>query len=427
MPLTSIRAEGMLRRVSQYPLFGLEPQVFSVSELNRYLRQVFEADYRLQDVWVSGEVSNFSRPASGHLYFTLRDAQASLRCVMWRPEVLRQRTLPRDGDRVEAHGRISVYEAGGVYQLYCDALRPVGEGVLFQEFLRLKARLESEGLFDPARKRPLPAWPKRIGLVTSPSGAAIRDVLTVLRRRYPLAEVVLAPTAVQGAEAAPSIVAALAALNEVGRPDVILLVRGGGSIEDLWAFNDERVARAVAASRAPVVTGIGHQTDVHIADFVADLHASTPSAAAELATPNREQLRLDLYEAHRSLSASAAALLRRLSDDVDQVRIALRRASPQAKVANARQALDDLALRMLSAVRHDLALRTAAVAGMGQTLHAVSPLAVLARGYAVVTREVDGVVVRSVRLVSEGDRVSVRVADGVFPSQVGSIRETARS
>jgi len=211
----------MLRFVSQLSIFGLEPQVWSVSSLTRYVRQALESDYRLQDIWITGEALNVSRPSSGHLYFTLKDAEASLRCVMWRSEVALQKVLPRDGEAIEVHGHVSVYEAGGQYQLYADAIRPAGEGDIFQEFLRLRALLEAEGLFDPERKRPLPIWPKRIGVVTSPTGAALRDVLNVLSRRFPLVEAILAPTPVQGDEAPAGIVSALEALNTYSHPDLL--------------------------------------------------------------------------------------------------------------------------------------------------------------------------------------------------------------
>ena len=230
--------------VEQLALFELSPR-WTVSTLTRYLRQLLESDANLQDVWVQGEISNLSRPASGHLYFTLKDSGASLRCVMWRNEAARVRLALQDGQSVEAHGKISLYEAGGQYQLYADLVRPLGEGALYQEFLRLKALLEAEGLFDTARKRPLPDSPRQIGIVTSPTGAALRDILNTLRRRLPLVKVILAPTPVQGDEAPPAIVSALRSLNRVGAPQVIILARGGGSIEDLWAFNDERVVRAV--------------------------------------------------------------------------------------------------------------------------------------------------------------------------------------
>ena len=248
----------ILIRMSQIPLYLPQvPSSWTVSDLNRYLRELLESDELLQDVWVRGEVSNFTRATSGHLYFTMKDSSASLRCVMWRNTAIRQSFIPRDGDAIEVHGSISVYEAGGQYQLYADILRPAGEGVLYQEFLRLKARLEAEGLFDPERKRPIPPRPQRIGIVTSPTGAALQDILNTLKRRYPLAEVVLAPTPVQGEDAPQGIIKALQDLVRIANPEVIILTRGGGSIEDLWAFNNEQVARTIASSPVPIITGVG--------------------------------------------------------------------------------------------------------------------------------------------------------------------------
>jgi len=407
----------MLRFVSQLSIFGLEPRVWSVSSLTRYVRQALESDYRLQDIWITGEAFNVSRPSSGHLYFTLKDAEASLRCVMWRSEVALQKVLPRDGEAIEVHGHVSVYEAGGQYQLYADAIRPAGEGDLFQEFLRLRALLEAEGLFDPERKRPLPIWPKRIGVVTSPTGAALQDVLNVLRRRFPLVEAILAPTLVQGDEAPAGIVSALEALNTYSQPDLILLVRGGGSIEDLWAFNDEGVARAIAASQAPVVVGVGHETDVIIADYVADVRAPTPSAAAEVATPDRENLADELAEMRNTLEGKFADYLQELRRGYKGRQAALLMVSPRAQVANARQRVDEALYRATAAIHHGLDLRRAAVVGLAQTLHAVGPSAVLARGYAVVTRVDDGAVVRSIGQVEPGDELNVRVSDGTFAAE----------
>ena len=405
--------------MTQFSLWSGETgRVWAVADLNRYLRQLLDSDYRLQDLWVAGEVSNLSRPASGHLYFTLKDAAASLRCVMWRTDVARLLFLPRDGQAIEVHGRISVYEAVGQYQLYADDLRAAGEGALYQEFLRLKARLEAEGLFAPERKRPRPAWPSRIGLVTSSTGAAVRDVINVLRRRFPFTEVILAPTPVQGPEATAGIIAALQALNQTSHPDLILLVRGGGSLEDLQAFNDESVARAIAASAAPVVSGVGHETDFTIADFVADLRAPTPSAAAELATPDCADLLPPLRAARRALARSLASLLQHLRWTLADRRTALRLVAPLARLANARQRIDELGRRSGGAIRHDLALRRAGTLGLGQALQAINPLAILARGYSVVRREDDGRVVRSVHQVSAGDALEIRVSDGVFPADV---------
>lgn len=405
--------------MSQLSFFGLATRVWTVGDVTRYVRQLLDGDYRLQDVWIGGEVSNLSRPASGHLYFTLKDGEASLRCVMWRTDVVRQRFSPREGDAVEAHGRISVYEAAGQHQLYADVIRLSGEGAAYQDFLRLKARLEAEGLFDRERKRPLPGWPGRIGVVTSPSGAAWRDVVHILRRRFPLAEVILAPTPVQGGEAPGGIVAALDALNRHGAADVILLVRGGGSIEDLAAFNDESVVRAVAASKTPVVSGVGHETDFTLTDLAADHRAPTPSAAAEIITPDREDLRLAVRQ---MMSTLAGILGRRLTEARAELwarERALRSASPRSQVANARQRVDDLAHRALSAVRGGLSLRSTELRGLIQTLRAVGPEAVLARGFAVVQQAAGGGIVRSTHQVRAGDRLSVRVQDGSFPAVAG--------
>jgi exodeoxyribonuclease VII large subunit len=403
--------------MAQLTLLGLTTPLLSVSDLTRRVRELLDTDYRLQDVWVSGEASNVSRPASGHLYFTLKDAQASLRCVMWRPDAARLLTPPREGEAVEVHGRVSVYETAGQYQLYADTLRPAGEGLLYQQFLQLKARLEAEGLFAAERKRPLPAWPARIGLVTSPSGAALRDVIHVFRRRFPLAEVTLAPTPVQGDEAAAGIVDALQALNRHVHPDVILLVRGGGSIEDLAAFNDERVARAIAASPAPVVSGVGHETDFTIADFVADRRAPTPSAAAEIVTPDIIVLTEDVRLARRRLAEALAEGLRSQRWAMDELRFRIRLTSPRAQVASARQRLDDLGARAQAAMEVGLRLRRAAVGGLAQTLRAVGPAAVLERGYAVVRLKDGGQVVRSRKQAPPGVVLEVRVADGAFPAR----------
>jgi exodeoxyribonuclease VII large subunit len=391
---------------------------FTVSELTHYIRQLLESDYRLGDITVSGEISNLSRPGSGHLYFSLKDASASLRCVMWRSEVARQAYLPLDGQAVEVHGHISLYEAGGQYQLYADDIRPAGEGELYRAFLRLRAKLEAEGLFEASRKRALPAWPLTIGVVTSPGAAALRDVVDVLRRRFPLAHVILSPTPVQGAEAPEGIVHALQAVVTHARPDVILLVRGGGSIEDLSAFNDEGVARAIAGSPVPVVSGVGHETDFTIADFVADLRAPTPSAAAEIISPDRDQLAAEVRGLALRLQTELHRHWSSLKRSLDQRMIRLRLVSPRAQLANASQRVDEIQRRMLDAMHHDWALRRAEVRRLTQALSAVGPLAVLDRGYALVTRVENGALVRSTGQVAEGDRIDIRVADGRFGARV---------
>ncbi|HEX9018589.1 MAG TPA: exodeoxyribonuclease VII large subunit, partial [Anaerolineaceae bacterium] len=264
--------------MDQFPLF--QSPSLSVTDLTRYLRDLLDNDAVLQDVWVQGEISNLSQPQSGHKYFTLKDSAASLHCVVWRSTALRMRFGMQNGLAIEAHGAISVYERDGAYQLYVDAIRPAGEGLLYQQFMRLKSRLESEGLFDEERKRLLPERPRRIGIVTSSTAAALQDMLNTLAARYPLAEVILSPCAVQGDAAPDEIVAALERLCQQASPDVIIMARGGGSLEDLWAFNDERVVRAICASPIPVITGIGHETDFTLADFAADVRAPTPTGAA---------------------------------------------------------------------------------------------------------------------------------------------------
>jgi exodeoxyribonuclease VII large subunit len=404
--------------VNQHRLFSLESKIWTVTDLNGYLRELLEKDYRLQDLWVSGEVSNLSVPSSGHMYFTLKDDESTLRCVMWRHDVVNQLHKVRDGDAVEVHGRISVYEIGGLYQLYADRIRPAGAGELFQRFLRLKEKLEAEGLFDPERKRELPGWPQRVGVVTSPTSAALRDVRTVLQRRYPLVEVVLAPTPVQGAEAPAGIVEALHALQAHAQPDVILLVRGGGSMEDLWAFNDEAVVRAVAASEIPVISGVGHATDLILTDFAADRHAPTPSAAAELAVPDRTELLMDLKELQARRLHSFHAQLQGFRKTLDAQRTALARVSPRAKVTDAQQQVDDLIQRATAAVHHNLALKASRMEGLIETLLAVSPKTVLERGFALVRRVEDGALVRSIKQVEMGDSLRIQVSDGEFCAEV---------
>lgn len=410
--------QSMLALMTQLSLF--QPPSWTVSELTRYVRELLESDEYLQDLWVQGEVSNVSRPVSGHLYFTLKDATASLRCVMWRNVVRQQVYLPQDGEAVEVHGALSVYEAGGQYQLYADFIRPMGEGTLFQEFLQLKARLEAEGLFAVERKRSIPRWPRRIGIITSPTGAALRDMLDTLRRRYPLVEVILAPTAVQGEQAPPGIVLALQTLNRVVAPDVILVARGGGSLEDLWAFNDERVVRAVAECPVPVISGVGHETDFTLTDFAADLRAPTPTAAAELATPDQTELRADLSARRERLARAMRATLESFRWRLSTVQHRLQRYAPLARIRSGQQRLDEFLHRAGVALVHRLQLQRTRLAGVEQRLLALNPLAVLERGYSVVTDE-QGQVVRRVAQVQLGASVRVQVSDGRFGARVTGV------
>jgi len=401
----------------QMDLFG-QPEAYTVSDLTRYLREMFEADYRLQDVWVQGEVSNLSRPGSGHVYFSLKDAGAQIRCVIWRGTAQQMTVALREGDAIVAHGRVSVYEQQGNYQLYVDAVQSAGGiGDLYRQFELLKAKLQAEGLFDAERKRPLPELPRRIGIVTSPTGAALRDMLNVISRRWPLLEVILAPTQVQGDDAPPQIVAALRRLYARRDLDAIVVARGGGSIEDLWAFNDERVARTIVAAPVPVVCGVGHETDFTIADFVADVRAPTPSAAAELVTPSRDDYLL-------TVDAYAARLKELLQDRLDAARSALtmhtramQHLSPQTRLATIRERLSDLSGSLATALLHTVALWRERVDGQAARLSALGPLAVLERGYAIVTHTKTRAIVRSVKQVKSGDRLNIRVTDGEFGAQ----------
>jgi exodeoxyribonuclease VII large subunit len=399
----------------------LGPRVFSVSAITAYIKERLESDLTLRDLWLEGETSNWRQAPSGHVYLTLKDPDASIRCIMWRSTVPRLSYLPAgDGEAVLAHGHVSVYEPSGQYQFYVDDLEPVGLGALQAQFEQLKARLAQEGLFDEERKRPIPLFPRRIGVVTSPVGAALRDILNVLRRRYPLAEVILSPTLVQGEDAPPQIVSALQALSRVEGVNVIILARGGGSLEDLWAFNEERVARAVAASPVPVVCGVGHETDFTIANFVADLRAPTPSAAAELVAPDQDELARRLSVNVAQLAAGAGeAITRRRHMLGGEVR-ALGRLSPQTRIDQRRQQVDDLSHVAQTTIAHRLSLSRERQNGLSSRLSALNPEATLARGYAVVRHTDDGRVVSRIGQVSPGDRLSVQVSDGEFAGVVQS-------
>jgi exodeoxyribonuclease VII large subunit len=408
------------------PQLPLLPQLaISVTEVTRYLRQLLESDEVLQDVWVMGEISNLSRPVSGHVYFSMKDESAALRCVIWKSNALRLRVALQNGMAVEAHGYISLYERDGQYQLYIDTLRLAGEGNLYQEFLRLKARLEGEGLFAPERKRPIPARPRRIGIVTSATGAAFQDMLNTLRRRYPLAEVVLAPAAVQGAEAPLELVTALQALNQLEEVDVILIGRGGGSLEDLWAFNDEQVVRAVASSRIPVISGVGHETDFTLVDFAADVRAPTPTGAAVLATPDVADMVIELQQAGAHLVSALEARLEAQQTALSTLAHRLERASPIWRIQNDRQRLDSLSQRLESGLAQELILRRTRLDGLAQRLHSLSPQAVLQRGYGMI-RTAGGGLVRSTTQVHLGQELTIQVADGEIGAKVEKI-VTARS
>jgi len=396
----------------QQSLFELAPTL-TVTQLARRIKDVVEDDATLSDVWVRGEVSNFTQASSGHLYFSLKDREAAIRCVMWRSDAARVFKLPANGGAVEVHGRVSMYEARGDVQLYVDEIKLAGAGALWQEFERLRTRLDAEGLFAPEHKRTLPRFPRTIGVVTSREGAVFRDIRNVLSRRYPLAQVLLAPTLVQGESAAPMIAGAIEMINHF-EIEVLIVARGGGSIEDLWAFNEEIVARAIYDSRVPAISAVGHETDFTIADFVADVRAPTPSAAAELAVPDARELRVVV----RSDLQRLAQLTRdRLGDArvrLSQQTYALLRNSPQARVENDRQRVDDLSRRVAARAMQLIALRRGTLNGPARHLAALNPDATLARGYAVVRDKTSGRVVKRVAQVKHGTDIAVRVSDGEF-------------
>ncbi len=430
-------------------------------QLNTLARDLLESTFPL--VWVEAELGSVSRPASGHLYFTLKDARAQVRAALFKPKSQWLNFIPREGMRVLVRGRLTLYEARGDYQLILDHMEEAGEGALRRAYDELKARLQAEGLFDPERKRPLPAHVRRLAVITSPSGAAIRDVLSVLARRFPLLEVELLPALVQGGTAAAQLTTLLRQADASKRYDVILLTRGGGSLEDLWAFNDEQLARAIAASDTPVVSAVGHETDFSLSDFAADLRAPTPSVAAELLVPDRQDLdtrlrrlaqRLGQLQAHalgQAMQRADRAALR-LQAHSPQTRLdllrhrqqaaftrlqstwrqqqerrlarlghsaaVLRGAQPRQRLAALAGKLAALAPRAQAAMGRQLQRDALHLRGLARSLEAVSPLATVARGYSILTRVDDGTLVRSTLQVQAGDTLHARLDDGVLDVQV---------
>jgi len=400
-------------------------QVYAVHELTTYLRELFETDPHLGDIWISGEVSNVSRPASGHVYFTLKDGQGQIRAAFFArrgmPSNATSRTI-ENGHAVVAHGRVGLYEQRGELQLYVDFVQPEGVGALQMEFERLKAHLAEQGLFDEARKRALPRFPRKIGVVTSPSGAVFHDICHVLERRWPLAEVVLAPAPVQGPEAASGIIGGLDTLNGRGDIDVIIAGRGGGSYEELWAFNEEPVARAIFASGVPVVSAVGHETDVTIADFVADRRAPTPSAAAEIVAPDRIDVTVRLGVAAGTMDAVVRQRLRVEREGVRAATHVMERRAPDVNAA--RQRIDDAVRRGEQAIAARHRAGVSDVGGCVWRLRGLNPFATLDRGYAIVQRNTS--VISSVRQVRSGEALDVRVKDGTIGARVDGGAQPAR-
>jgi exodeoxyribonuclease VII large subunit len=442
----------------------MERDVYTVSRLNKEVRLLLESG--LPVLWLEGELSNFAAPASGHWYFSLKDSQAQVRCAMWRQRNSLLRFRPKEGMHVLARARVGLYEPRGEYQVIVEHLEEAGEGALKREFEKLKARLAAEGLFTADRKRPLPAVPRRIGVVTSPTGAAIHDILRVLRARFPAAAVLVYPTAVQGAAAVPEIVRAIECASRRNECDVLIVARGGGSLEDLWCFNDERVARAVAASRVPTISGVGHEVDVTIVDFVADHRAPTPSAAALAAVPDRAAWLESLGQIEMRLAGAMSRLLRQRGLALGAAAQRLQISHPGAKLAQHAQRLDDLDLRLRSALRasllhqrqrlenlgtrlwrenprHRLEVLCSRAAALRQrmenamtgslnkreqrlalavrTLDAVSPLATLGRGFAVVTRTADGALLRDAAHAPPGTEIEARLSKGTLRATVNHL------
>ena len=388
--------------------------VYSVSQVTSYLRDILTQDTLLQDLWVRGEVANLARPGSGHSYFSLRDADTTLRCVMFRGASGAE--LLSGGSTVIVHGRVSIYEARGDLQLIADIVQPEGAGELQLKLEQLKLKLEAEGLFEPSRKRPLPAFPQRMGVVTSPSGAVWHDIQTVVQRRYPLVELLLAPTAVQGDGAVESIADAFDALDRTLDVDVVIVARGGGSLEDLWAFNEEAVARAIFKSRAPVISGIGHETDLTIADLVADRRAPTPSAAAEMAVPDRLELYSTLQASRQALSLGVSNQLQPSRETLAHLEPRLRRSRPD--LDSLRLRVDDLLRSTLMHLRNGIELKSERADGLRMRLESLSPRDTLRRGYAIVQTQDDTQVVTDAAQVRAQDLVQVTLARGGFGAEV---------
>ncbi len=394
------------------------PPAFTVSQLTEHITHLLRSDIVLSDISVSGEISNFVRAKSGHLYFSLKDEKAAIACVMWRGRAASLVERPRDGQRVIARGHIDFYAPRGNLQLIVHAMTSEGGvGELYRRFEALKQQLQAEGLFDAARKRPLPMPPRRIAVITSATGAALRDILRVLHTRWPLADVLVVPALVQGADAPASILAALYQLYARDDIDVIILARGGGSIEDLWAFNDEGVARMVAESPVPVVTGVGHETDFTIVDFVADHRAPTPSAAAVAVTPDIAEYRRLLTGAEQYLADLIIAAIAQRRLTVGHLQSILRQQAPLYRIDQQRLMLDDLTRRLNASLTHRLQRHRLEVAGLSKRLVALNPSAVLARGYAIVQDDA-GRVIQSVGQTQPGQHLHITVADGDFRAKV---------
>lgn len=409
--------------------FGMEqdeikekPKVFTVKELTRHISRLFERDEQLRDIWVKGEISNFKHHSSGHLYFDIKDEERVLKCVMFRRKSKKLKFTPTDGMEIFARGDVRVYEKRGIYQLYVEEIEVGGIGELYMAFKELEKKLKEEGLFDEKYKKPIPKIPEKIGIVTSPTGAAIKDILNVIKRRYPV-DIILAPASVQGANASMEIERAIEMLNEIDGIDAMIVGRGGGSLEDLWAFNEERVARAIFASDIPVISAVGHETDFTIADFVADKRAPTPSAAAEIAVPNKKELR-------EVLESFSMRIKRNVKNTIDFDRERLERImksvvfrEPMQMVDERRQQIDDLMRNLLANEEHLLKLQEKGFFVIEGKLDALNPLAVLERGYSIAVKIPEETVLKKIGEMEIGKLFKLMVSNGEAVCEVEEKKE----
>ncbi len=401
------------------------PGSLTVTQLNEYIKHIIDHDVRLSDVYVKGEISNFKNHYStGHYYFTLKDEGGMVRAIMFKSAAGKLPFVPEDGMKVVAHGRVSAFVRDGQYQLYCDSMEPDGIGALYIAYEQLKRKLEAEGLFDPARKRPLPKIPTRVGIITSATGAAIRDMINVCGRRFPYAKLILFPSLVQGPDAPPQLIAGLRYFNETGSADVIIIGRGGGSIEDLWAFNNEELAREVAASQIPVISAVGHETDFTICDFVADRRAPTPSAAAELAVPDTAELKRKI----QNIVTREAGVLSRIAAGYREKLLLLSGSrvlkSPMAMIDDRKMQNAMLSERLIRAEEKIQMQSRAMLQTEAGKLSALNPLAVLSRGYSAVYKE-DGTLVKSIENVQPGEGITIRTEGGEVDATVTAVRQKA--
>lgn len=400
-------------------------QVLSITQINDYIRSKMDSDPILGSIAVRGEISNYKMYPSGHHYFTLKDESSALKCVMFKGNAIRLRFRPENGMKVIAMGKISVYPRDGAYQLYCTAMAMDGIGDLYAAFEQLKKKLEAQGLFDPTHKMPLPKYPGTIGIITSSAGAALHDMLRILRKRYPLTKVLLLPVRVQGIEAPGEIAAAIRYANHYRLADLLIVGRGGGSIEDLWAFNDEQVAHAIYQSQIPVISAVGHEPDVTISDFVADLRAATPSNAAEFAVPDQDALRQNLDSMAAAMAIAMNRQLKSARQHLEILSASPALISPTGYLDQRRKSVELFKNRLVSAQNQGLSRKNQKFIALTAKLDAMSPLKVLTRGYAMAQTE-DGVVLRSVQQVEAGERITVSLNDGKLHATVMEVKENGK-